>query len=125
MSIHQNQIDDYISTFPEKVQKQLKELKSIIKTIVPEAEETISYAMPTFKLMGNLVHFAGYKNHIGFYPAPSAIIQFEKELFNYNTSKGAIQFPIGEPLPTKLIEKIVRFRVEENKLKLGIKVKRK
>lgn len=120
-----NPIDEYISTFPKEVRLQLQELRNIIKKVAPDAEEVIAYAMPTYKLFGNLVHFAGYKNHIGFYPAPSGVLNFEKELSIYKTSKGAIQMPIGEPLPKDLIEEIVRFRIIENKSKHEAKKSKK
>lgn len=108
-------IDEYIKTFPNSVQDKLQEIRNIVKKLAPTAIETISYGMPTFKLNGkNLIHFAGYKNHIGFYPTPSGITNFEKELSIYKTSKGAAQFKIDEVLPRKLIEKIVKFRIEEN-----------
>lgn len=114
MPTTKNLIDEYISAFPKGTQIQLQTIRNIIKNAAPDAEELISYAMPTYKLHGNLVHFAGYKNHIGFYPAPSGIINFEKELAAYKTSKGAIQIPIGEQIPKGLIEEIVRFRIAEN-----------
>ena len=110
-------IDDYITEFADPVQKLLRQMHSVIKEEAPEATEAISYAMPTFKLNGNLVHFAGYKSHIGFYPAPSGILAFEKELTGFKTSKGAIQFPLDNPLPVELIRKIVQFRVKENREK--------
>jgi uncharacterized protein YdhG (YjbR/CyaY superfamily) len=106
-------IDDYINTFPANVQRILQDLRQIIRESAPEAEETISYQMPTFKLNGNLVHFAAYKNHIGFYPAPSGIEAFKEELAPYPLSKGAIRFPLGEPIPLDLVRKIVKFRVQE------------
>jgi uncharacterized protein YdhG (YjbR/CyaY superfamily) len=107
-------IDEYIATFPTETQKALKELRSAIKAAAPEAEEKISYQMPTFTLKGNLVHFAAHKSHIGFYPTPSGIQKFESELSKYESSKGAVQFPMDKPLPLKLIAKIVKFRVAEN-----------
>ena len=107
-------IDEYIATFPEDIQKILEELRATIKTAAPEATEKISYQMPTFFLKGNLVHFAAYKHHIGFYPAPRGIEAFKDELARYEGSKGAIRFPIGEPLPLDLISRIVEFRVAEN-----------
>src|SRR5918993_77987 len=107
-------IDEYISGFPEDVQKLLHEMREIIHKAAPKAEEAIRYAMPTFTHFGNLVHFAGYKNHIGFYPAPSGIETFKNELSIYKTSKGAIQFPIDKPLPAALITKIVKFRLKES-----------
>jgi uncharacterized protein YdhG (YjbR/CyaY superfamily) len=107
-------IDEYIKSCPSDVQTRLRELRSVIKGIVPETSEKISYQMPTFFLNGNLVHFAAHSNHIGFYPMPSGITHFKKELEKYVTSKGAIQFPLEKPLPLGLIKKIVKFRAEEN-----------
>lgn len=107
-------IDEYIATFPEDIQKILEELRATIKVAAPEATEKISYQMPTFYLKGNLVHYAAYKRHIGFYPAPSGIEAFKDELARYEGSKGAIRFPIGEPLPLDLISRIVKFRVTDN-----------
>jgi uncharacterized protein YdhG (YjbR/CyaY superfamily) len=119
--IRYNDIDKYISSFPQKTQKLLKELRLTIKNAAPDAEETISYAIPTFFLNGNLVHFAGFKNHIGFYPAPSGIEAFKKELSPYKGAKGSVQFPVDRPLPIDLISKIVKFRVSENLGKSGRK----
>lgn len=110
-------IDDYIADFPEDIQLILEELRETIKQVAPSAEETISYQMPTFKLHKNLVHFAAYKKHIGFYPTPSAIEAFSEDLKAYTTSKGAVQFPIDEPIPLDLVRKIVEFRVKENSAK--------
>lgn len=107
-------IDEYIATFPKDVQKILKQMRATIKAAAPDAEEKISYQIPTFALKGNLVHFAAYKNHIGFYPGANGIKTFAQELSNYQTSKGTVQFPIGEPLPLDLITNIVNFRVVEN-----------
>jgi len=107
-------IDEYIATFPESTQKILGELRATIKEAAPDAVEKISYQMPTFALKGNLVHFAAYKNHIGFYPAPSGIEAFKHELSIYEGAKGSVKFPIDKPLPLELISKIVRFRVAEN-----------
>ena len=109
-------IDEYIKLFPKNIQLILNELRGVIRDAAPEASETIKYQMPTFYLRKNLVHFAAYKKHIGFYPAPSGITNFEKELSKYKTSKGAIQFPIDKPIPFELVKKIVEFRVKENKL---------
>ena len=106
-------IDDYINTFPEDVQLILQGLRRTIREAAPQAREAISYQMPTFKLNGNLVHFAAYKNHIGFYPAPSGIEAFKDDLAPYRFSKGAIQFPIDQPIPHDLVSKIVQFRVTE------------
>lgn len=121
-----NSIDEYIKGFPPGIQKLLKEVRSTIKTAAPEAEETIKYAMPTFTLNGvNLVHFAAFKNHIGFYPTPNGIEAFEKELSAYKGAKGSVQFPLDQPMPLQLISKIVKFRVAQNvakaKNKKGVK----
>lgn len=107
-------INQYIKLFPKETRKKLNELRLTIREVAPQAEEKISYQMPTFYLCGNLVHFAGYKNHIGFYPSPSGIKAFKKELVNYKNSKGAVQFPLTEKLPLALIKKIVKYRVKEN-----------
>jgi uncharacterized protein YdhG (YjbR/CyaY superfamily) len=107
-------IDEYIATFPKDIQVILEELRQAIRESAPEAEEAIRYQMPTFRLNGNLVHFAAYKNHIGFYPTPSAIEAFKEELSAYKTSKGAVQFPLTEPLPFVLIKEMLRFRVRAN-----------
>lgn len=107
-------IDEYIIKFPPNVQNILQKIRQLIKDLVPKAKETISYQIPTFKLNGNLVHFAAYKNHIGFYPTPSAIKEFKKELSIYRLGKGTIQFPINQPIPYDLIKKIVKFRINEN-----------
>jgi uncharacterized protein YdhG (YjbR/CyaY superfamily) len=107
-------IDSYISTFPENAQELLNIVRKTIHEAAPEATEKISYAMPTFYLEGNLVHFAGYKNHIGLYPAPSALDEFKEEISQYKNSKGAVQFPLDKPIPADLITKIVKYRVGEN-----------
>ncbi|MGB8217096.1 MAG: DUF1801 domain-containing protein [Candidatus Methanoperedens sp.] len=108
-------IDEYISTFPKNVRDILEKLRQTIKKSAPEAEETISYQMPAFKLNGkNLVYFAAFKNHIGFYPIPSGIEAFKKELSPYKQGKGSVQFPIEKPIPYDLVKKIVIFRVNEN-----------
>jgi uncharacterized protein YdhG (YjbR/CyaY superfamily) len=117
-------IDDYIVTFPPNVQHKLKELRNAIKESAPEAEEAISYGMPTFKLNGNLVHFAAYKKHIGFYPTHSGILAFEEKLSIYKHSKGAVQFPIDRPIPLDIVREIVRFRVREN-LTRGVRGRKK
>ena len=116
-------IDDYIAGFPKDVQVILEELRATIRKAAPEAEETINYQIPTFTLNGNLVHFAAYKNHIGFYPTPSGIAAFKKELSAYEGAKGSVQFPIDKPLPLRLITKIVKFRVKENLERAEGKVK--
>lgn len=115
-------INQYIKLFPKNTQQKLIQLRSTIKESAPQAQEKINYQMPTFYLHGNLVHFAGYKNHIGFYPTPSGIKAFAKELANYQSSKGAVQFPLDEKLPLALIKKIVKYRVKENLKKLNKKI---
>ena len=110
-------VDQYIKKFPLPIQSKLKEMRQIIKEAASEASEKISYQMPAFYYWGNLVYFAGYTNHIGFYPTASGINKYEKELSRYKHAKGSIQFPIDEPLPKKLIKEIVQFRVKENKEK--------
>ena len=107
-------IDEYIASFPKEIQELLETMRNTIKEAAPDAEETISYQMPTFRLKGNLVHFAAYKNHIGFYPTPSGIEKFKDELSVYKGAKGSVQFPIDQPLPLDLISKIVKFRAAEN-----------
>lgn len=114
-------IDDYISAFPKDVQRRLEEIRRVIRKTAPDAEEAISYAIPTFKLNGNLVHFAAFKNHIGFYPAPSGIAAFKKELSKYAAAKGSAQFPYEEPLPLDLIRRMVEFRVKENMKKKNLR----
>ncbi|MGJ7913770.1 iron chaperone [Neobacillus sp. LXY-1] len=114
-------IEEYILQFPQEIQEILKTLRKVIKESAPDAEEKISYRMPTFVLDGNLVHFAAFNNHIGFYPTPSGINTFKHELSGYKTSKGAVQFPIGKPIPYELISQIVKFRVDENKGKRKVK----
>lgn len=118
-------IDEYILQYPNEVQEILQTIRSVIKEAAPDAKEKISYQMPTFALKGNLVHFAAYKNHIGFYPTPSGIDTFKQELSGYKSSKGAVQFPIGKPIPYDLISQIVKFRVVENKSKAEEKRKKK
>jgi len=112
--IQARNIDEYISAFPTEVQELLHQVRDAVRKAAPKAQETISYFMPTFKFNGTLVHFAGYKNHIGFYPGPSGIDAFRNELSKYKTSKGAVQFPLDQPLPLPLISKIVKLRVREN-----------
>ena len=107
-------IDEYISECPEEVRPVLQKIRSVIKEAAPQASEKISYQMPTFYLNGNLVHFAAHQNHIGFYPTPSGIEAFSDELSIYKSSKGAVQFPLDQPMPYELIGKITRFRVAEN-----------
>ena len=118
-------IDEYLVEFPDEIQKRMQELRSTIRKAAPQAEETINYAIPTFTLNGNLVHFAGFKNHIGFYPAPSGIEAFKKELSVYEGAKGSVQFPLDKALPLTLVTKIVKFRVKENLEKASAKDKKK
>lgn len=108
-------IDEYISQFPAEVQEILQKLRTVIKEAAPEAVEKISYQMPTFALSGNLVHFAAFKNHIGFYPAPSGIEAFKAELSGYKGAKGSVQFPLNQELPYELISRIVQFRAAEKR----------
>jgi len=116
-------IDEYIATFPNDTQRILEDIRATIKAAAPEAQEKISYQMPTFFLNGNLVHFAAFKNHIGFYPVPSGIEKFKKELSIYEQGKGSAQFPLDKPMPLALIAKIVKFRVKENLAKAKAKKK--
>lgn len=114
----ENEIDLYIRQFSEQVQVILQEIRINIKTWVPEAEEKMSYGIPTFYLHGNLVHYAAYKNHIGFYPGASGIEHFKVQFQGYKTSKGTVQFPINQAMPFDLIKQITLFRVEENRNKI-------
>jgi uncharacterized protein YdhG (YjbR/CyaY superfamily) len=107
-------IDEYIETFEPDVQKTLHEIRKFIKTLVPDAAEKISYGIPTFYLNGNLVHFAAFKDHYGFFPSPSGIETFEKELAPYLTGKGTLRFSFDKPIPWKKKKKVVQFRVKEN-----------
>jgi uncharacterized protein YdhG (YjbR/CyaY superfamily) len=118
-------IDAYILNFPPEIQEILRSLRKVIQESAPDAKEKISYQMPTFELHGNLVHFAAYKNHIGFYPAPSGIEAFKQELSEYKGAKGSIQFPIDKPLPYELIGRIVKFRAVENVKKTEDKMRKK
>ena len=118
--------DEYLSTFPENVKERLEKIRSVIKEVVPEAEETISYNMPTFRFHGILVYFAGYKGHIGLYPGDSkTIIIFKDQLKGYETSKGTIRLPLDKALPLSLIKTIVQFRVQTNLEKFDLKLKKK
>ena len=120
-----NSIDEYIGLYPSEIQDILTTLRKVIKESAPGATEKISYQMPTFAVHGNLVHFAAYKKHIGFYPAASGVAAFTDKLVEYKTSKGAIQFPIDKPLPYELIREIVQFRVDENRKRAEDKKKKK
>ncbi|GIP46203.1 hypothetical protein J45TS6_46620 [Paenibacillus sp. J45TS6] len=116
-------VDEYISQFPAEIQEILQKLRKVIKEAAPHAVEKISYQMPTFALSGNLVHYAAFKNHIGFYPAPSGIEAFKEELSGYKGAKGSVQFPLNQELPYELISRIVQFRAAENKEKAAAKKK--
>lgn len=107
-------IDEYIAAFPPDIQAKLQELRAAIRAAAPDAEERISYQMPAYYLKGNLVYFAAFTHHIGFYPTSSGIAAFQKEIEGYASSKGAVQFPINKPLPLELVDRIVRYRVAEN-----------
>ncbi len=115
-------IDEYLAGFPKHIQKILGQVRAAIKKAAPGAEEKISYAIPTFTLNGkNLVHFAAFKNHIGFYPAPTGSEAFKKELSVYKTGKGSVQFPLDQPMPLTLVTKIVAYRVKETITKTSVK----
>jgi uncharacterized protein YdhG (YjbR/CyaY superfamily) len=119
-------VDEYIAAFPKDTQLLLEQLRATIRKAVPQVEEMMSYQMPAYKFHGMLVYFAGYKNHIGFYPTSTGIAAFKKELSVYKGAKGSVQFPIDKPLPLRLINKIVKFRVNENlKMKMKMKMKMK
>lgn len=109
-----NNIDEYITSFPDDIQVLLQKIRNTIHAAAPAATEAIKYGIPTFVLNGNLVHFGGYKNHIGFYPAPMGIEAFKEEAAQYEAGKGTLQFPLDKPLPLDLITRIVKFRVEKN-----------
>jgi uncharacterized protein YdhG (YjbR/CyaY superfamily) len=117
-------IDEYIAGFPHDVQEILKQIRTTIRKVAPDAEEAIKYQIPTFVLNGNLVHFAAFKNHVGFYPTPSGIEAFKEELARYEGAKGSVQFPIDKPMPLGLIEKLVKFRVKETEAKSTTKTRR-
>jgi uncharacterized protein YdhG (YjbR/CyaY superfamily) len=110
-------IDEYIATFPNDVRTILEKIRKTIKKAAPDAQETINYQMPTFTLNGNLVHFAAFERHIGFYPTPSGIEKFKKEIDAYKNAKGSVQFPLDQPIPYELIGRITEFRVKEQQAK--------
>jgi uncharacterized protein YdhG (YjbR/CyaY superfamily) len=112
-------IDGYIAQFPADVQAKLQSMRTTIRQAAPEAVEAIKYRMPTFVLVENLVHFAGYARHVGFYPTPSAIAAFEPELADYVWAKGSVQFPLDRPLPHDLVRRMVEFRVNEIRTRMG------
>ena len=114
-------IDEYMANFPAQAQAVMQRMRDLIHEIAPEATEKISYGIPTFLLGQNLVHFAAYKNHIGFYPASSGIAHFEEELKDYETSKGTVRFPLDKPIPYDLVRRITEFRVAENRARAKAK----
>lgn len=118
-------IDEYIAGFPNDVQQILEKIRMTIRKAAPDAEETIKYQMPTFTLNGNLVHFAAFKKHIGFYPAPRGIEMFKAELSVYEGAKSTVRFPLDKPIPFDLISKIVKFRVKKNLERAGAKGKKR
>lgn len=117
-------IDSFIADFPKETQKLLQQVRETIQKAAPEAQETINYGIPTFKLNGNLVHFSGYKHHIGFYPGAAGIKAFEKEIAKYKNAKGSVQFPLDQPIPFDLITRITKFRVQQNIEKAEAKKKK-
>lgn len=118
-------VDEYISVFPDKTKALLEKMRKTVSKAAPKAEELISYNMPSLNLEGRLIYYAGYKNHIGFYPMTSAISAFKKELSVYKGAKGSVQFPLDKPLPVDLISRMVKFRVKENLEKASLKLKKK
>jgi len=118
-------IDEYISLWPIEIQRKLEQIRKLVKEIVPDAEERISYQMPMFYLNGVLVYFAAFKNHIGFFPTASAVDKFKSELKEYETTKGTIHLPYGKNIPIELIRKIVKFKAKENKNKINKKKAKK
>ena len=107
-------VDEYIASFPKETQTLLNQVRATIQKAAPKAEECISYQMPSYKLHGMLVYFAGYNKHIGFYPGAGGVAHFKKEISRYKWAKGSVQFPLTEPMPIKLITKIVKFRAKQN-----------
>ena len=118
-------IDEYIAGFPKDIQKKLKEIRAAIRKAAPEAKETIKYAIPTFTLNGNLVSFAAFKNHIGFYPVPRGVEPFKKELSAYKGNKSTLQLPLDKPIPLALISKIVKYLVKRDLERAKTKTKKK
>ncbi|MDR2782313.1 MAG: DUF1801 domain-containing protein [Treponema sp.] len=116
-------IDEYIANFDTEIQKTLNELRNFIRSEAPDATEKISYGMPTFYLKGNLVHFAAFKDHYGFFPSPSGIDEFEKELSPYRSGKGTLRFPFNKHIPWDILRKVIRYRVEENLRRSNDKIK--
>lgn len=118
-------VEEYIAGFPQDSQERLETIRRTIREEATDAEETIKYQMPTFTLKGNLVHFAAFKKHIGFYPVPTGIEAFKEELSVYECGKGSVQFPLDRPIPYDLIRRIVQFRVQENRQKAAAKAKKR
>ena len=118
-------IDEYIASFPRDVQAVLNEIRKTIRKAAPDADEALKYRIPTFVLHENLVHFAAFKNHIGFYPTPSGVEAFKQELSRYEGAKGSVQFPIDKPMPLQLIDRIVKFRAREARGKSAARKKAK
>ena len=114
-------VDQYIAAFPADVKKRMQQLRKTIKAGAPNADELISYQMPGYKYFGMLVYFAGYKNHIGFYPGAGGLLEFYKELSSFKSAKGSVQFPHDRPIPYDMISKIVKFRVKQNEEKFSLK----
>jgi uncharacterized protein YdhG (YjbR/CyaY superfamily) len=107
-------IDDYIADSPKDTQKHLKQIREVVRKLVPDAKEDIKYGMPTYVLNGNLLHFAGFEHHIGFYPTPTGIASFKKDLAPYKQGKGSVQFPLDKPMPLALITRIIKYRLKQN-----------
>ncbi len=118
-------IDEYIAGCPPNVQPILRQIRQTIREAAPDAEEAISYQLPTFKLHGNLVHFGAFKSHIGFYPTPTGTEKFQKELSVYQGAKGSVRFPLDQPIPYALIKRIVKFRVKENRARAAARSKKR
>lgn len=118
-------IDEYIAGYPPDVQAILQQIRQTIREAAPDAEEAISYQLPTFRLHGNLVHFGAFKSHIGFYPTPTGIEKFQKELSVYQGAKGSVRFPLDQPIPYALIKRIVKFRVQENRAQAAARSKKR
>jgi len=116
-------IDAYIADFPEDIRKILKTIRATIRKAAPKAEETIKYAMPTFTLDGNLIHFAAFQKHIGLYPAPTGVQGWDEALAPYAAGKGSLQLPLDKPIPLTLISKIVKFNAKRNAEKVKVKKK--
>src|SRR2546430_9517351 len=125
MKANPRTVAEYISGFPPQVQERLQKIRKIVRKAAPDAEETISYRIPSYTLQGKLVYFAAYKKHIGFYPRTTAIAKFKKELVAYEGAKGLVKFPLDKPIPFDLISKIVKFRVKENVKRAAAKRKQR